>query len=352
MLLPKRHGAVDTYRYGFQGQEKDDELKGEGNSINYKFRMHDPRLGRFFATDPMETVYPWNSPYAFSENQVIRFVELEGLEKAEPRGFWGTGWDMFVGNYHRTRMQNKAAELGVDESNILELANDTYVFYRTFFSATAGKHETVYYIFRRSKEGVFWMNSKDNDDYALTEAQFLDTKVLGNRVMDAPVGGGGPKKLAQGVVWMGQKSKTYIFRQLIDVAVEGTKKLKNWSDDIRFNISDVTGISRDVLNKGFHIHLKKLNNMEVSLIPANGKIGLAYINGSDEAVAAAVKTFNKALADKNFRKSLLIKLKETQEALTGAAKKSGDEVVTETMKRASDKSAEVQRLIKIVEEMN
>jgi len=28
MLLPKRHGAVDSYRYGFQGQEKDDEIKG------------------------------------------------------------------------------------------------------------------------------------------------------------------------------------------------------------------------------------------------------------------------------------------------------------------------------------
>jgi len=82
MLLPKRHGSVDLYRYGFQGQEKDDEVKGEGNSINYKFRMHDPRVGRFFATDPLEPNYPWNSPYVFAENDVIRFLDLEGLEKA------------------------------------------------------------------------------------------------------------------------------------------------------------------------------------------------------------------------------------------------------------------------------
>ena len=80
MLLPGRHGSVDSYRYGFQGQEKDDEIKGEANSINYKFRMHDPRLGRFFAVDPLEKDYPWNSPYAFSENRVIDGVELEGLE--------------------------------------------------------------------------------------------------------------------------------------------------------------------------------------------------------------------------------------------------------------------------------
>jgi RHS repeat-associated protein len=84
MLLPKRHGAVDSYRYGFQGQEKDDEVKGEGNSVNYKYRMHDLRLGRFFAVDPLFKQYAYNSPYAFSENKLIQFVELEGLEVAHP----------------------------------------------------------------------------------------------------------------------------------------------------------------------------------------------------------------------------------------------------------------------------
>jgi RHS repeat-associated protein len=80
MLVPNRHGSSSAYRYGFQGQEKDDELKGEGNSLNYTFRMHDPRIGRFFATDPLFRSYPWNSLYAFSENRVIDGLELEGLE--------------------------------------------------------------------------------------------------------------------------------------------------------------------------------------------------------------------------------------------------------------------------------
>jgi RHS repeat-associated protein len=80
MLVPNRHANSSNYRYGFQGQEMDNEIKGEGNSINYTFRMHDPRVGRFFATDPLEKSYPWNSPYAFSENRVIDAVELEGLE--------------------------------------------------------------------------------------------------------------------------------------------------------------------------------------------------------------------------------------------------------------------------------
>ncbi len=80
MLVPNRHGSSNSYRYGFQGQEKDDELKGEGNSLNYTFRMHDPRVGRFFAVDPLEKKYPHNSPYAFSENRVIDGIDLEGSE--------------------------------------------------------------------------------------------------------------------------------------------------------------------------------------------------------------------------------------------------------------------------------
>jgi RHS repeat-associated protein len=80
MLLPNRHESTNEYRFGFQGQEKDNEIKGEGNSLNYTFRMHDPRVGRFFAVDPLAGKYPYNSPYAFSENRVIDGVELEGLE--------------------------------------------------------------------------------------------------------------------------------------------------------------------------------------------------------------------------------------------------------------------------------
>ncbi len=88
------------YRYGFQGQERDDELKGVGNSWNYKYRMHDPRLGRFFSMDPLSAEYPWNSPYAFSENRVIDALELEGLEKVLLRTFSFAPFDYFGLGFH------------------------------------------------------------------------------------------------------------------------------------------------------------------------------------------------------------------------------------------------------------
>ena len=78
--LDGRTSESEFYRYGFQKQEKDDEFKGKGNSLNFEYRMYDPRVGRFFAIDPLAGKYPWNSVYAFSENRLLDGIELEGLE--------------------------------------------------------------------------------------------------------------------------------------------------------------------------------------------------------------------------------------------------------------------------------
>lgn len=83
VLLNERTSTIlgsEKFRYGFQNQEKDDEVKGDGNSLNYKYPMHDPRLGRFFAIDPLAGKYPFNSVYAFCEDIVVNAIELEGLE--------------------------------------------------------------------------------------------------------------------------------------------------------------------------------------------------------------------------------------------------------------------------------
>ncbi len=73
--------TADRYRFGFNGMEKDNEIAGIGNHIDFKFRGYDPRTGRFWSSDPLHRDYPWNSTYAFAENDVIRSIDLEGLEK-------------------------------------------------------------------------------------------------------------------------------------------------------------------------------------------------------------------------------------------------------------------------------
>ena len=98
MLLNNRHGSVDSdaYRYGFQGQERDDEVKGEGNSYNYKYRMQDVRLGRFFAVDPLIAKYPDYTSYSFSGNRVIDAIEFEGLEEFKIHSASFAPFDVFA----------------------------------------------------------------------------------------------------------------------------------------------------------------------------------------------------------------------------------------------------------------
>ena len=68
------------YRYGFQNQEKDDEVKGNGNSYTTEFRQYDPRLARWSSIDPLMTKYPFYSPYSTLNNNPLRFTDRLGLE--------------------------------------------------------------------------------------------------------------------------------------------------------------------------------------------------------------------------------------------------------------------------------
>jgi len=65
--------------YLFQGQERQDEF--DLGWWQFKWRNADPAIGRFFNVDPLAMDYVYNTPYAFSENDVISAIELEGLEK-------------------------------------------------------------------------------------------------------------------------------------------------------------------------------------------------------------------------------------------------------------------------------
>ena len=83
--MPGRtYSAATGYRYGFNGKENDNEVKGTANQQDYGMRIYDPRLGRFLSVDPMTKIYSWYTPYQFAGNTPTKFVDLDGLEPAAP----------------------------------------------------------------------------------------------------------------------------------------------------------------------------------------------------------------------------------------------------------------------------
>ncbi|SEO50484.1 RHS repeat-associated core domain-containing protein [Niastella yeongjuensis] len=70
----------EKYRYGFNGKEDDNEVKGDGNQQDYGMRVYDPRLGRFLSVDPLTKDYAQLTPYQFASNKPIWAIDLDGLE--------------------------------------------------------------------------------------------------------------------------------------------------------------------------------------------------------------------------------------------------------------------------------
>jgi RHS repeat-associated protein len=66
------------YRFGFNGQEKEDDIYGEGNTYDLGLRMYDARLARMFSIDPRSFEYPWQSPYVYHRNSPIAVIDFMG----------------------------------------------------------------------------------------------------------------------------------------------------------------------------------------------------------------------------------------------------------------------------------
>jgi len=83
MTMPGRQFNPEEYRHGFQGMEKDDEIKGAGNSLDFGARMYDSRIGRWLCPDPANQ-FILSQYLAFANNPILLI---------DPDGRWVPGVD-------------------------------------------------------------------------------------------------------------------------------------------------------------------------------------------------------------------------------------------------------------------
>ena len=90
---------VGNYRFGFNGKENDNEVKGVGDQIDYGMRVYDPRAGKFLSVDPITAKYPDLTPYQYASNTPIWATDLDGLEAEKSWGDKAKEWFFLQGVY-------------------------------------------------------------------------------------------------------------------------------------------------------------------------------------------------------------------------------------------------------------
>jgi len=83
-MSERTYTSAAGYRFGFGGQEKDDEISGNGNTYTAEYWEYDARLGRRWNVDPV--VKPWESSYAAFANNPIVYNDPTGLNAKGPVG--------------------------------------------------------------------------------------------------------------------------------------------------------------------------------------------------------------------------------------------------------------------------
>jgi hypothetical protein len=85
-----------------------------GDQYDYGFRIYNPRLGRFLSVDPLAYKFSHWTPFQFTGNSPIRFIDLDGLETPNISFMLNTnGWDNSRPTYKLTNKDKIAATAGV-----------------------------------------------------------------------------------------------------------------------------------------------------------------------------------------------------------------------------------------------
>jgi len=128
MIMPQRENPDGDYRFRFQGQEKEDEVYGEGFAYDFGARIYDSRLCRWFSRDKLAWKYPYHSPYVFTANNPNLFRDFDGndYEITVTDGVSGANGTITISaTLYTTSIEVKRAE---DIQSFYKAENGKYMF--------------------------------------------------------------------------------------------------------------------------------------------------------------------------------------------------------------------------------
>jgi RHS repeat-associated protein len=178
MAIPNRNAASDQYRYGYQGSEKDEEIKGDGNSYTTHFRLLDPRLGRWLSIDPEFKANA--SSYSSMGNNPILMIdplgntEYESYEKyKKAQGSKAIGKEKWTGQDGHWLTADRKGNKGTwNGANTFNLKTGNQGQYKAF-EQIRDLYKWIDDIAEKQGHEVRWTDGAINLVSNLSKAQFL-----------------------------------------------------------------------------------------------------------------------------------------------------------------------------------
>jgi RHS repeat-associated protein len=271
----KKSGAK-SYGYGFNGKEKDNEVMGTGNSLDFGARVYDSRLGRWLSLDPLQAQYPNFSPYAYCANSPLILVDLDGKQFfiAPGPGEKPTKADKELFKMLNARagkifkFNDKTGEVTLKKNKSADIVKNTKRTSRTLAQAiAAGTGDKVQDVYYRATDND---NLVDVDKYKTGQVDVGDLREVDKGVQ---------------AVFL-----THFITERNATAEYESKKEQNWKDHVetRMNGGDIKNTEfGKAHNIGISSEIKALNDVTggnatsvVSEIKAGGVMERTYDNNT------------------------------------------------------------------------
>ena len=255
--------------------EKDDEIKGVGNSYFTYNRVYDSRIGRWFSVDPSLNKYPEYSPYAALNNNPIFYTDPYGDDPPERLGVLKRIGNFLKGDSHKNRANKLAVEKGWE-----------------VYSAFDGDVQIVANPITREAEGFFSHEYRTDWGYKMfCEGKVVDFKLeimtQPQMMLDMILNEGGFEAFLNENNLM----TLSIGQQVLYDDLEGTKKDENLvvKMDVKYSLIQEASVGRLLKSIRFGKNSSKINAVYMRMKTINGK-QLPYIGKAFNILTRYSKT--------------------------------------------------------------